>query len=213
LPTVSALPHNNCNPAFFNHILPTNASTLLTDSLPANGSFGQAADIAYPTNATNLPALCAVIINVTSSASSSYTFGLFLPDEWNERFIAVGNGGFSGGINWFSMGAVAPYGFAVVSTNTGHNSTGQDMTWALNNPETKADWGYRAMHGSVVLGKLVTDAYYGGELKYSYYAGCSTGGKQGMKEVQMFPEDFDGVLVGAPAWWSTHQQYVFSSGD
>jgi feruloyl esterase len=80
------------------------------------------------------------------------------------------------------------------------------MNWALNHPEAKTDWGYRAMHGSVVLGKQVTDAYYSSKLRYSYYTGCSTGGKQGMKEVQMFPGDFDGVLVGAPAWWSTHQQ-------
>ncbi len=121
--------------------------------MPANGSFGQAADIAYPINATNLTALCAAIVNVTSSATSSFTFGLFLPESWNQRFIAVGNGGFFGGINWLSMVSVVPYGFATVSTSTGHNSTGQDMTWALNSPEAKADWGYRAMHGSVVLGK------------------------------------------------------------
>jgi feruloyl esterase len=204
-PTYSHL-QDNCNAAFFNSILPSNATTLSTTYVPPNGSFIQAGDIAYPIPATNLPSLCTVIINVTSSPTSSYTFGLFLPNQWNTRFIAVGNGGFSGGINWLSMGSVAPYGFAVLSTSTGHNSTGQDMTWALNNPESKTDWGYRALHGSVVLGKMVTEAYYGKSLAYSYYAGCSTGGKQGMKSVQMFPEDFDGVLVGAPAWWSTHQQ-------
>ena len=206
LSTVNAHSRDNCNNEFFNSVLPSNASSLGTYHVPANGSFGQGADIAYPINATNLPALCAVIINVTSSATSSYTFGLFLPEDWNQRFIAVGNGGFSGGINWLSMGSVVPYGFATLSTSTGHNSTGQDMTWALKNSESKADWGYRAMHGSVVLGKQLTSAYYSKKLCYSYYAGCSTGGKQGMKEVQKYPSDFDGVLIGAPAWWSTHQQ-------
>jgi len=211
LSTVNAHPQSydtgdNCNNEFFKSVLPSNASILGTYHVPVNGSFGQAADIAYPINATNLPALCAAIVNVTSSATSSFTFGLFLPDSWNQRFIAVGNGGFSGGINWLSMGSVVPYGFATVSTSTGHNSTGQDMTWALNNPEAKADWGYRAMHGSVVLGKQLTNAYYNQKLRYAYYAGCSTGGKQGMKEVQKYPEDFDGALIGAPAWWSTHQQ-------
>jgi feruloyl esterase len=126
LPSSYGLPHDNCNAAFFNHVLPANASTLLTYHVAAGGTFGQAADIAYPSNATNLPELCAVIINVTSSATSSFTFDLFLPNEWNERFITVGNGGFSGGINWYSMGSVAPYGFATVSTDTGHNSTGQE---------------------------------------------------------------------------------------
>lgn len=126
VPLVSAIPHDNCNNAFFNHVLPANASTLGAYHVAAGGSFGQAADIAYPYNATNLPELCAVIINVTSSATSSFTFGLFLPKDWNERFITVGNGGFSGGINWYSMGTVVPYGFATVSTDTGHNSTGQE---------------------------------------------------------------------------------------
>jgi feruloyl esterase len=126
LPRISALPRDNCNNAFFDHVLPANASTIGAYQVEANGSFGQQWDIAYPNNATKLPALCAVIINVTSSATSSFTFGLFLPNEWNERFITVGNGGFSGGINWYSMGSVVPYGFATVSTDTGHNSTGQE---------------------------------------------------------------------------------------
>jgi feruloyl esterase len=173
---------------------------------PAKPYFGEGpSNIAYPTNATNLPALCAIIVHVTSSLTSSCTFSLFLPDKWNNRFMAVGNGGFSGGINWYSMGSLTPYGFAVMPTNTAHNSTGQDMEWALNNPEAKTDWGYRAMHGSVVLVKQITKGYYNGQVKYSYYAGCSTGGKQGMKEVQDCPEDFDGAIVGAPAWW-----YVYS---
>jgi feruloyl esterase len=99
LSTVNAHPqskdtHDNCNIEFFKSILPSNASILGTYHVPANGSFGQAADIAYPVNATNLPALCAAIVNVTSSATSSFTFGLFLPENWNQRFIAVGNGGF-----------------------------------------------------------------------------------------------------------------------
>jgi feruloyl esterase len=199
--------NTKCNEEYFSSILPEGSSTILAAEVPAGGSFGQGtSDIAYPYNATNLPASCGVIINVTSSATSSYTFGLILPDKWNERFMAVGNGGFSGGINWPSMGSLVPYGFATMSTDTGHNSTGQDMKWALNNTETKKDWGFRSLHGSTVLAKQVTTSYYSSKIGYSYYTGCSTGGKQGMKEVQRFPDDFDGVVVGAPAWWSTRQQ-------
>lgn len=62
------------------------------------------------------------------------------------------------------------------------------------------------MHKSVVLGKVITEAYYGRKIAYSYYAACSTGGRQGLKEAQMFPKDFDGILVGAPAWWTSHLQ-------
>ncbi|KAI1333623.1 tannase and feruloyl esterase [Xylariaceae sp. FL0016] len=182
------------------------AQTLMVTHLGPNGTFGQANDIAYPTNATHLPALCVALVNVTSSPTSSYTFGLFLPDDWNSRFLAVGNGGFSGGINWYDMGTGVKYGFASMSTSTGHNSTGQDMGWALNNPEVKRDWAGRSLHGSVVLSKKIINGYYGVAANTSLYSGCSTGGRQGIKSAQDHPEDFDGILAGAPAWHSTNQQ-------
>lgn len=64
------------------------------------------------------------------------------------------------------------------------------------------------MHGSVVLAKEITEVYYSSKPEYNYYSGCSTGGRQGLKEVEMYPEDFDGVLAGAPAWWTSHLQPV-----
>ena len=104
------------------------------------------------------------------------------------------------------MGTNVHYGFASMSTDTGHISSTGDGSWALNSPQKQIDWGYRAMHGSVVLAKELVKNYYDRSISYSYYSGCSTGGRQGLKEVQMFPEDFDGVLAGAPAWWTTHLQ-------
>ncbi|KAJ9627327.1 hypothetical protein H2203_003789 [Taxawa tesnikishii (nom. ined.)] len=83
--------------------------------------------------------------------------------------------------------------------------TSRDGTWALNK-ESLADWGYRAMHGSILQSKEITAAYYGKAPRYSYYSGCSTGGRQGLKEVQLHPETFDGVVAGAPAWWTNHLQ-------
>ena len=125
--------------------------------------------------------------------------------------MTAGNGGLGGGINWPDMGSFTHYGFAAIATDTGHSSNQYDGTWALNHPESIIDWGYRAMHGSVVLGKQIIEAYYGysennatGLIKYNYYASCSTGGRQGLKEIQQYPEDFDGIAVGAPAWWTTH---------
>lgn len=197
----------NCNVEAIQAALPSNATVLNVTSVPEGGSFGQGADdIPYPTNPTNLTSLCAIIVNATSSAESSFTFGLFLPDAWNSRFLAVGNGGFAGGINWLSMGDGPPYGFATVSTDTGHNGTFLDMSFALDSTERKADWGYRAMHESIVMAKSIVSLYYGSAPTYSYFTGCSTGGRQAMKEVQMFPEDFDGVMAGCPSWWTTHQQ-------
>ena len=110
------------------------------------------------------------------------------------------------------MATYSHYGFATVSTDTGHNSTAGDGSWALNEPERIIDWGYRAMHSSVQIAKKVIAAYYSDShpdantVQRSYYAGCSTGGRQGLKEIEMYPEDFDGVLAGAPAWWTNHLQ-------
>lgn len=92
---------------------------------------------------------------------------------------------------------------ASVSTDTGHNSTVGDSSWALDNPERQTDWGWRAMHGTVTLGKALTEAYYSRAIRYSYYRGCSTGGRQGLREIMHSPTSFDGVVVGAPAWWTT----------
>lgn len=83
-------------------------------------------------------------------------------------------------------------------TDNGHNSIQSDLSWAT--PATLLDWGYRAMHGSVQIGKLVTKVYYGQNITRSYYSSCSTGGRQGLKEIQVSPDSFDGALIGAPAW-------------
>ena len=104
------------------------------------------------------------------------------------------------------MATFAHYGFAAASTDTGHLAVAFDGTWAINDPEAVTNWGYRAMHESTGLAKEITTSFYNSNIKYSYYSGCSTGGRQGLKEIQMFPFDFDGVLAGAPAWWTTHLQ-------
>ncbi|KAK3940925.1 Tannase/feruloyl esterase [Diplogelasinospora grovesii] len=188
-------------------------------SVPEGGSYGEgaAADVAYPTNPTNLPALCALTVRVASSKTTSYRFGLFLPTtagRWEGKFLAVGNGGFAGGINWLDMAPGPHYGMATISTDLGHNSTVADLSWALRSPGKKTDWGWRALHGSIVLGKQLTEAFYGGrKISYSYYNGCSTGGRQGLRELQAFPDSFDGALVGAAAWWTTHlNDYVTRLG-
>ena len=194
-----------CTTSTFATIIPSGATINYAVSIPANGSFAEPSP-EFPANETSLPALCAVSINVVSSPSSSFNFGLFLPQAWNSRFITSGNGGFGGGINWNDMETNAISGFASMATDTGHISAVFNATWALNDPESQIDWGYRAMHMSVVMAKAIIQIYYRSEIKYSYYSSCSTGGRQGLKEIQMFPEDFDGVLAGAPAWWTTHLQ-------
>ncbi|KAL8335294.1 hypothetical protein RB598_009473 [Gaeumannomyces tritici] len=190
------------------------------------GTFGEGpSNRAYPQNATNLPEVCAVIVSVINNTASddlgsrsNYRFGLFLPPaaDWNGRFLAVGNGGQNGGTNWPEMGQGPHYGFATVSTDTGHSSNDatDGLMWALNRPDRVLDWGYRAVRGSVAVAKQIVRAYYhGGKSRadadrkkkmWSYWSGCSTGGRQGLKAIQDDPDSFDGALVGAPAWDTKH---------
>ncbi|KAL2126236.1 hypothetical protein VTI74DRAFT_1373 [Chaetomium olivicolor] len=102
-----------------------------------------------------------------------------------------------------------------LSTDTGHSSSSTNASWARNQPGRKIDWGWRAMHGSIELGKKLVRTYYGDKqrLSYSYYSGCSTGGRQGLKELQLSPDSFDGALIGAPAWWPPHlNTYITQAG-
>lgn len=109
-------------------------------------------------------------------------------------------------------------GFATMSTDTGHNSTQNDASWTGHANEMIDLYsplplllssltfrsGHRALHLSTLASKEIIQAFYALPPSYSYYAGCSTGGRQGWSEVQRYPSDFDGVLVGAPANWMTH---------
>ncbi|KAI1343191.1 feruloyl esterase B precursor [Xylariaceae sp. FL0016] len=214
LPAVSTVraSYLACSASNFESIL--NAAELRTSTsvayATATAAGGSSFDpsLEYPINATNLPELCAVKIVVRSTNTTSYSFAIFLPhhESWNGRMMATGNGGFGGGINYPDMGEYTHYGFASISTNTGHLSGIEDSSWALNNPESIIDWSYRALHGSVDLAKQIIPAYYGNRLGHSYYTGCATGGRQGLRALQLYPDDFDGVLIGDAAWQTTHLQ-------
>ncbi|KAJ5108253.1 tannase and feruloyl esterase [Penicillium angulare] len=157
----------------------------------------------WPVDPINLPELCAIAVMVPGkNSNASFGFGMFLPTEWNGRTLTVGNGGLAGGVNWVDMGTGVKYGHAVFSTDTGHNSSTTDATWAYQNIQSQTNWGWKALHETVVHGKSITESYYQTKPSYNYYQGCSTGGRQGFKEAEIFPYDFDGVIAGAPAWWT-----------
>jgi feruloyl esterase len=140
------------------------------------------------------------------------TFALKLPTDWNNRFYMVGNGGLAGTIPFPAMDVALRRGFATAGTDTGHHgprgsnddATRLDATFARpgsDNPNAGRkviDFAYLAVHETAVLGKEILKKFYGVTPRYSYWAGCSTGGRQGLIEAQRFPEDFDGYIVGAP---------------
>ena len=100
------------------------------------------------------------------------------------------------------MGDALREGYATSSVDTGHVSG--DPTFGVNHPEKVVDFAYRSVHEMVVKSKALITAYYGKAPKYSYWNGCSTGGRQGLMSAQKYPEDFDGIAAGAPANYQTH---------
>ena len=189
-----------CSSEYFADIIPAGAVVESVQDV-AGGNYMERGNLGYPTAAADLPPLCAVIVRNTTV---NYRFGMFLPDTWNSKLLVVGNGAFLGGINWLDMGPGPKYGMASLSTDTGHNSGSGDQTWA-DTDEKKTNWAYRALEGSTTLGKTLISAYYGdAPIAYTYYSGCSTGGRQGLKQIQRDPDIFDGALIGAPAWDTKH---------
>ena len=147
-----------------------------------------------------LPAFCRVTATLTPSSDSDIKIEVWMPAAgWNGKLQAVGNGAFTGSIRYASGRSLASglgRGYATTSTDTGH--VGGSASFGLGHPEKVIDFGWRAVHEMTVTAKQVIAAYYGTGPRLSYWEGCSAGGRQAMKAAQRFPEDFDGIIAGAP---------------
>ena len=148
----------------------------------------------------NMPEHC----RVSGVIPPEIRFEVNLPTAWNRRFYMHGNGGYAGTPpdhphNARQRDNGLRHGFATAYTNTGHDSEVEPLaTFAHDNLQKEIDYGFRAVHLTVVTAKELLGAYYGDALSYSYWDGCSTGGRQGLMSAQRFPGDFDGVIAGAP---------------
>jgi Tannase and feruloyl esterase len=147
----------------------------------------------------DLPAFCRVAATIKPSSDSDIKAEIWLPlSGWNGKFQQVGNGGWAGSIQYGPLAAALRRGYAAASTDTGH--VGGNAQFALGHPEKLIDFGYRAVHETAVQSKATITAYYGNAPRLSYYNGCSNGGRQGFQEAQRYPQDFDGIIAGAPAY-------------
>jgi feruloyl esterase len=142
--------------------------------------------------------ICQVALTLKPTADSDIRVELWLPGTgWNGKYMAVGNGGWSGSINRSALAEAFSRGYAASSTDTGHE--GSSGSFALRHPEKLIDYAYRSEHEMAVVSKAVIAAYYATPAKHSYWNGCSAGGKQGLMEAQRYPADFDGIVAGSPA--------------
>src|SRR3954469_24642932 len=158
---------------------------------------------AQPNPYRQLPAFCRVAATIRPTSDSEIKIEVWLPaDGWNGKYMGVGNGGWSGNIVYSALSNAVSRGYAAASTNTGHD--GGDASFVPGHPEKLVDFAYRAVHEMTLKAKAVAEAYYGNTPARAYWNGCSSGGKQGLKEAQKFPRDYDGIIAGAPANYWTH---------
>jgi feruloyl esterase len=165
-----------------------------------------------------LPAFCRVAATFRPSADSDIRIEVWMPlANWNGKFLGVGNGGLAGFITYTAgsggiergMAEALKRGYATASTDTGH--MGNTAAPFLGHPEKLADFAYRAVHEMTIAAKAMIKAFYDTNPKFSYWNGCSTGGRQALIEAQRFPADYDGIIAGAPpisqtrlVTWVTH---------
>ncbi|MCK5279021.1 MAG: tannase/feruloyl esterase family alpha/beta hydrolase, partial [Cyclobacteriaceae bacterium] len=139
-------------------------------------------------------------------------FELLLPMDWNSRFVMGGGGGFVGSVQNMAGSSVKD-GYATAGTDTGHKGSGIKADWALNNMERQVNFGHLAVHRTALVSKEIIRQFYCSTPEYSYFIGCSRGGGQAMMEAQRYPEDFDGIVTGAPAfnWPAIGAEFIQNS--
>src|SRR5262245_33043359 len=183
-----------------------NGTSILESALVASGAVRISDTVTIP----NLPPFCRVQAVSKPSADSDIRFEVWLPQPaaWNRKFLSTGEGGFAGQSNYQRNGLDGAMdeqlrrGYATASTDTGHVST--EQWWAIGHPERVTDYLYRAKHVTTVAAKAIVSAYYGRPATHSYFNSCSNGGRQGLLEAQRYPDDFDGLIIGAPWNFQSH---------
>ncbi|HUQ95422.1 MAG TPA: tannase/feruloyl esterase family alpha/beta hydrolase [Bryobacteraceae bacterium] len=173
--------------------------TEITAAEPIAAGPLQSPDTRLAAAGQNLPPYCRVAATLRPSTDSDIRMEIWLPakEVWNGKFEAIGGGGWVGAISYPGMASALRDGYATASTDTGHQ--GRSASFALGHPEKVVDFSHRAVHEMTVKAKLIIAAYYGRGPRLSYWNGCSTGGRQGLIAAQKYPEDFDGIVAGAPA--------------
>jgi hypothetical protein len=162
----------------------------------------------------NLPAFCRVQVVSKPSSDSSIFAEVWLPvSTWNGKFLSSGEGGYAGAPNYTRLGLdggldeLVRRGYATASTDTGHVAS--DTWWAVGHPQKAIDYLYRSKHLVTVAAKGLIRAYYGRPQTHSYFNSCSNGGRQALIEIQRFPDDYDGYVVGAPWNFQSHSNAGF----
>ncbi|KAJ8107722.1 hypothetical protein ONZ43_g6643 [Nemania bipapillata] len=144
--------------------------------------------------------ICDVEVFLThGDAGDAVRFAIYLPlDGWNGRWQGTGGGGFAAGGFDFELVPAATNGYSAGATDAGVNLAGDTDVW-YNSTQLVENFVHLSFHEMTLIGKDLSEKFYGRKPEYSYWFGCSTGGRQGMSEAQRYPEDYDGIFAGSPA--------------
>jgi feruloyl esterase len=143
------------------------------------------------------PKFCRVTALLKPSKDSQIQIEVWLPEKWNGKFLGVGSFGWGGKIMYYGLMSGLQAGYAVANSDTGHQG-GNDGGFSLGHPEQMIDYAYRATHEMTVNAKTIIRNYYGKKPKFSYWAGCSLGGLEGLIEAKRYPGDYNSMVIGAP---------------
>jgi tannase/feruloyl esterase len=173
----------------------------IAQSVPAGGFTLPGGNAQANATFQYLPAFCRVTATLKPSSDSDIRIEVWLPaSNWNGKFQGVGNGGWAGSISYGALAQALRRGYASSSTDTGHQGDVSSASFALGHHEKVVDYAYRSEHEMTVKAKTIIQAFYGDVPQYSYWNGCSGGGKQGLAEAQRYPADYDGIISGASAY-------------
>ena len=148
-------------------------------------------------------ALCRVQGVARPSGDSEIKWEVWLPQTaaaWTGRMKVNGTGGYAGATPYARLAQDIGDGFVTAGSNMGHDG-GEAAAWTLGHPEKVKDWGLRAHYSVATAAKALAASYFGGPVQFSYFEGCSNGGRQAMMMAQNYPELFDGIVAGAPSMW------------
>jgi len=187
----------SCDTTSLSQVKLDNASVTDATAVPASSFTPPGASTAL----SGLPAFCRIQGKANPTSDSLINFEVWVPTDgsWNGKLVTTGNGGYSPALSYGDMAYAMRQGYAVIGGDTGHQSTDpNEMFWGVGHPEKIADWGTRSIHAITAPGKTLIAALQSKAPSRAYYYGCSTGGHQGYAEIQQYPQDFDGVIAGAP---------------
>jgi feruloyl esterase len=146
----------------------------------------------------HLPAFCRVTATLRPTSDSEIHAEFWLPTAtWNGKFMAIGSGGWGGSMAYPEMAEGLRRGYATSATDDGH--TGRSASFAVGHPQKFIDFAYRAEHEMTIEAKRLIKAFYGHDARYSYWNGCSGGGREGLLQAYRYPDEFDGIIAGDPA--------------